>query len=136
MPAPRKVTSSSAERLRAASALSSSSTSCSERPGGRSISRPSRTPAGISSNRSSIESTPMASSISRRSRSVAEVYLVMADLRLQQVLVGAHVEQGIGLARLAQSHLDHPALPVGVGVDLLWLVRQRLVDLDDLPGQR
>ncbi len=48
----------------------------------------------------------------------------------------ACVHQRVGLGRVARADLDHPAVAVGVLVDRLGLVAQRLVDLDDLAGQR
>src|SRR5215210_9011067 len=150
MPAPTKVTSSWALTLRSARSRRCACTSASESPDGRSSGRPRRRAAGIDSNRSSIEPTPISASISARSRSVAEVYVVTAHSQcggwrgraagaprsLQRGAVGLGVQELLLLAGIGQADLDHPALPVGVLVDGLGAVGQRLVALDDLARER
>src|SRR3954447_20433558 len=142
MPAPRKLTSSSEWRLRAASAARCSYTSCSAMPAGRSSSRVSRTRSGMSANSSSIEEMPIAASISRRSSSVTEVYVLMAArsaarLAAAYVLtIGGSVHELVGLARLRQLDLDEPAVAVGVLVYVLRSVAERLVRLGDLARER
>src|SRR4028118_2303774 len=52
--------------------------------------------------------------------------------RLEQLLVCLDVEQGVDLGGVAEAHLDHPAVPVGILIDLLRLLLEAGVDLDDL----
>src|SRR3954451_10243868 len=139
MPAPRNVSSSSAETLAAASARRCAYTSCSGSPAGRSSGRPSRTSAGIwRSNSSWMELTPIAESISARSASVTAVYCVKSVLRGlgERGLVGGGVEQAVGLGLVGELDLDHPAVAVRIVVDVLGRVAQAEVDLDDLAAER
>jgi hypothetical protein len=46
------------------------------------------------------------------------------------------VHQLLALGGVGEAQLDQPALAVRVVVDLLRVVGERLVDLDDLTGQR
>src|SRR5215210_7478480 len=133
MPAPRNEISSSVETLRAARSRSRVYTSCSGLPGGRASGRPRRTASGTASNSSSIEPTPMAASISRRSASVAEVYRLIA--LGEGGLVGGRIHQLLHLVYVRKADLDHPSAAVGILVDLLGRVGERLVDLDDLARQ-
>ena len=54
----------------------------------------------------------------------------------QERLVRRRVEQSVQLLGVAERHLDHPALVVGIFVDVFGRVRERRVDLDDLAGDR
>src|SRR3954471_6914394 len=139
MAAPRDVRSSSAETLAAGSARRCAYASCSGIPAGRSSGRPSRTSAGIWRSKSSwMELTPIAESISARSASVTAVYCVKSVLRGlgERRLVGGGVEEALGLRRVGEPDLDHPAVAIGVVVDVLGRVAESEVDLDDLAAER
>src|SRR5215216_8139979 len=55
---------------------------------------------------------------------------------LEELRVGGGVHQLVGLGGIRQLHLDHPAFPVGVLVDLLRVLGHRRVDLGHLARER
>src|SRR5919202_6783469 len=128
MPAPRKEISRLVSTLRDASSVRCATSSGSERAGSRLSSRPKRTPAGICSKRSSTETTPIVASICSRSCSVSDRKLIGAArslLLFEQLLVRGGVEQGVGLARIAEPDPNEPAFAV-------WILVHRFRRLDDL----
>ena len=56
----------------------------------------------------------------------------MPESTIQRGLVGRGVHQRLALGWVREPHLDEPALAVGILVDHRGVVRQRLVDGDDL----
>src|ERR1051325_9788100 len=128
----------------------SSSPSASPTAGGSPSVPPKRMSAGtVSAQRASSEGAPTTRSISATSRSSGPMWrganrsrgrstAMEGLLRLlaQERLIRLGGEQGLHLRGIAERHLDHPALVVGILVDVLGRVGERRVHLEDGAGER
>src|ERR1044072_2232859 len=134
MPAPRNESSRPVWAFLPASSSRWETSSGSESAGSRSSGRSRRTRSGMSRKRSSIDETPMEASRASWSEAVSERERTL--LLFEKRLVGGHVEEPVGLGRIAEPDLDEPPLAVRVVVDLLRLIEDDLVHLDDLTRER
>ena len=101
-------------------------------PSSSASARSSRSRGGMSSNSASIESTPIVRE--HLGAVIVGGRGVTAHGSCASYALGVH--QRLGLRGVRQLDLDQPALAVGVLVDRLGLVAERLVDGDDLARQR